>query len=287
VQAVRHSCSARVDRIGIAGVSGGGLDAIRAFTLDREGTLDAGVIAISPLLDVPVAVRDLSETGSCIATRAVELNWFDDLTIAAASGAAFFGGAALVQALGGQSLDANTVIAGGIGAGAGLLTALTVDAWFDGGTSPCVSQNAIAYIVQGALQIRWRALRERYEYSLSPAGRRLDPAAITLDDYVRERARFGAERIGLRWRELDPRTLATDLRAALATDARSDARLVVIGAEDDPMTRVAGLHDFSRRTMNMPQVYARAVTQGGHGALSIVQPTIVRAVFEHFFRRSS
>jgi predicted alpha/beta-fold hydrolase len=280
---IRRACGARVGRVGIAGVSGGGLAAIRAFTLDRDGSLDAGVIALSPLLDVPATVRDLSRTGPCAATRATELSLVDDVAITVAAGAAFFGGAALVQTFDGQSLDANTAIVAGIGAGAGLLSAITMDAWFDGGTTPCLSQNAIAEIVQDALRVRWEALRNSSAQSLSAAGRRMDPTAVTLEDYVRERAQFRAERLGVSWRELDAPKLSRDLRAALASDARRQARLVVVGAEDDPMTRIAGLQEFERRTRGMPQVYVRAVTRGGHGAMSIVQPTVMTALFERFF----
>jgi hypothetical protein len=286
-RAIRRACGARVGRAGIVGVSGGGLDAIRAFTLDRDARLDAGVIALSPLLDVPTAVRDLSRTGSCAATRATELSLLDDVAITAATGATFFAGAALVQALDGRSLDANTAIVAGIGAGVGLLSAATLDAWFDGGTMPCVSQNAIAEIVQDALRIRWNALRIGSEQSLSAAGRRKDPATITLEDYVRDRAQFRAQRSGVRWRELDAPTLAKDLRAALASDTRQDARLVVVGAEDDAMTRVAGLREFERLTAGIPQVYVRTLLRGGHAAMSLVQPTIMHAVFERFFDDAS
>lgn len=282
-RAVRSACGARVGRVGILGVSGGGLDAIRAFTLDREGSLDGGVIALSPLLDVPAAVHDLSQTGSCIATRATELSLLDDAAITVAAGAAFFGGAALAQALDGRSLDANTAIVGGIGAGVGLLSAVAIDTWLDGGTTPCLTQNAIAEIVQNALQVRWRALQNREGQPLSATGRSMDPHAITLADYIRERAQFRAQRMGERWREFGARELASDLRAALTSQTRAEARLVVVGAEDDPMTRIAGLRDFERSTRAVPQVYVRAVRRGGHGAMSIVQPTVMHAVFERFF----
>jgi pimeloyl-ACP methyl ester carboxylesterase len=114
VHAVRQSCGDRIERAGIAGVSGGALDAIRAFSLDQQHSLDAGVIAISPLLDVNAAISDVVQTGACAITRSVELSWLDDITLAALSGAAFFGGAALARALAGQRLDAKTALVGGI-----------------------------------------------------------------------------------------------------------------------------------------------------------------------------
>jgi pimeloyl-ACP methyl ester carboxylesterase len=288
VHALRQACGARVGTAGIAGVSGGGLDAIRAFTLDQQGSLDAGVIAISPLLDVTATISDLGETGACPLTRSIELSWLDDALVAGATGATFFGGAAVVQALAGQRLDGNTALAGGIGLGTGLLTALAVDAWFDGGTKPCVGQNAMARIVRDALQVRWRSLqRAELGQTMSPVGRRTTPAAIRLDTYVRERAEFLAARRGIRMRRFDARSLAGELRVALADGVRPDARLLVIGAEDDPMTRSAALHEFAKRIRDVPQVYARSVHHGGHGGLWMVQPTVMQRVFARFFAAAS
>ena len=64
-----------------AGVSGGGLAAIRAFTLDRQGSLDAGAIAISPLLDVDAAIRDAADSAACPIARSIELSWSDEIVI--------------------------------------------------------------------------------------------------------------------------------------------------------------------------------------------------------------
>jgi predicted alpha/beta-fold hydrolase len=282
IHATKQACGGRVGRAGIAGMSGGALDAIRAFTLDEHGSLDAGVVAVSPLLDVASAIRDLSNTGACPLTSAIELSWVDDLTIAAATGAAFFGGAALLSALDHRPLDGNTAIVTGIGAGAGLLTSLAVDAWFDGGSIPCVSENAIARIVEDALQVRWRAL-SGLSGTVSPAGRRIPPEAITLDSYVRERALFLAAQNGMSLRRFEPQTLSRELRSALQSPARRDARLLVIGADDDPMTRSRAFGEFVQRTNDMPQVYVRSVRHGGHGAIWLVQPTATLRVFERFF----
>lgn len=52
------------------------------------------------------------------------------------------------------------MLAGGIGAGAVLLGMVTLDAFFDGGSDACVSQDAIADIVPGALRVRRRALEQ-------------------------------------------------------------------------------------------------------------------------------
>jgi predicted alpha/beta-fold hydrolase len=283
VHATRQVCDSRVGSAGIVGVSGGALDAIRAFTLDESGSLDAGVIAISPLLDVPSAIHDLSNTGACPLTSAIELSWVDDLMIAAASGAAFFGGAALVRALDDRPLDANTAIVGGIGTGAGLLASLAVDTWFDGGSTPCVSENAIAQIVESALQVRWRSLSGVSD-AVSKAGRRIPPDAITLDRYVRERSQFRAAQMGVSLPRFQPQTLSRELRTALETGARSDARLLVLGAEDDPMTRDTAFREFARKTNEMPQVYVRSVRHGGHGAMWIVQPSATLGLFERFFQ---
>jgi pimeloyl-ACP methyl ester carboxylesterase len=283
VEASRQACGPRIGRAGIAGVSGGALDAIRAFTLDEHSSLDLGVVAISPLLDVPGTIRDVSQTGACAVTRAIELSWLDDLTIAAATGAAFFGGAALVRAVDRQPLDGKTALVGGIGAGAGLLISLAVDAWFDGGAASCVSENAIAQIVEDALRVRWSALRTGFSDTLSPAGRRIEPDAIRLDSYVRERAQFLAARLGLGLRRFDPGTLSRELRSALESGARQDGRLLVIGADDDPMTRVAGFRAFVQQTSSLRQVYARSLRHGGHGAMWIVQPAVMQRVFGRFF----
>jgi pimeloyl-ACP methyl ester carboxylesterase len=288
VNDVRQTCGERIGRAGLAGVSGGGLAAIRAFTLDRQGSLDAGAIAISPLLDVDATLRESADSGACPITRSIELSWLDDLTVAAVTGAAFFGAASLSHALSGQRLDADTALVAAIGAGAGLLTALTVDAWFDGGTEPCVSQHAIARILEDIVRVRWLTLRAPgLGQTMSPAGRRIDPQAITLDDYVRERAQFLAARAGVSMRHFDAASLSHELHGALAAGARSNARLLVIGARDDPMTRISALEQFVQRTAGMPQVYAHALSHGGHAAMWIVQPTVMRAVFERFFDDSA
>jgi predicted alpha/beta-fold hydrolase len=288
VNDVRQACGERIGRAGLAGVSGGGLDAIRAFTLDRQGSLDAGAIAISPLLDVDAAIRDAADSSACPLTRSVELSWTDDLTVGAATGAIFFGAASLSQALAGQRLDANTALVAGIGAGAGLLTALAVDAWFDGGNEPCVSQNATARILQDVVRVRWRTLRAPgLGQTMSPAGRRIDPQAITLDAYVRERAQFLAARSGVSMRRFDAVSLSHELHSALPAGARPAARLLVIGAQDDPVTRIPALEQFVQRTAGIPQVYARALSRGGHAAMWVVQPVVMRGVFERFFDDSA
>jgi hypothetical protein len=276
----RQGCGERVERIGIAGVSGGGLDAIRAFARDRTGLLDAGVLALSPLLDIDEAIADLSRTGACPLTRSIELTWFDDALVGVAGGATFFAGSALGAALDQRRLGSDTAIAAGIGAAAGLLTGAAIDAFFDGGSEPCVSQNAIAQLVQGALRLRWRALRApAYARYISPEGRRIEPSAVTLEDYLVERVQYLAQRQHLSWRRFDPRELAAELHAK----PRGDARLFVLGADDDPMTRRAALHDFIARTRDLPEVYAHAVRHGGHGAMSLVQPSVMRRVFARFF----
>ena len=49
------------------------------------------------------------------------------------------------------------------------------------------------------------------------------------------------------------------------------------------MTRREALHDFIARTRDLPQVYAYAVRHGGHGAMALVQPTVVQRIFARFF----
>jgi hypothetical protein len=185
-------------------------------------------------------------------------------------------------------LDAKTAVVGGIGAGAGLLTALTVDAWFDGGTKPCLAQNAIARILEDVTRLRWRTLRATgLGQTMSPAGRRMPIETITLDDYVRERSQFLAANLGVTLRRFDARSLAGELRAALARDARPAARLLVIGADDDPMTRAPALRELIDRTTGIPQVYAHAVKHGGHGAMWVVQPTVMQGIFARFFSEAT
>lgn len=280
-RALQRSCAGRFARIGIAAVSGGALDAIRAFTLDRDELLSAGVIAISPLLDVRAAMRDLSQTGACAATRSLELTWLDDLLIAGATGAVLFGGAALGQALAGEPLDASTAAVGGIGAGAGLLTSLAVDAWFDGGSQPCITDHALSRMLQDMLGVRWNALGKARV--LSPAGQRLQPGEVTIAAYMRERAQFQAARIGVTMREFDARSLAQDLRASLRSPPRPQARLLVLSAEDDPMTRIAALREFAEHTRGLPQVYVRSLSRGGHAGMWIVQPAVMQTLFGRFF----
>lgn len=278
----RRICGAHIRRVGIAAVSGGGLDALRALTLDREHILDAGVLALSPLLDVGKTVSDLSETADCALTRSVELTWSDDVAIGVAAGLAAVGGAALVQALHGDRIDGRTALAGGIAAGTGLAGAVTLDAFLDGGSAACVSQHAIANIVDGALHVRWRTLLG-IPGALSPAGERIPAADVTLTDYLRERAQFQALQHGQALRLFDSRTLARELRATLAADSSKRTRLLVLGAEDDPMVRVPALRELAVLTRDMPEVHTHILEHGGHAAMSLVQPTITRAVIQRFF----
>jgi pimeloyl-ACP methyl ester carboxylesterase len=279
--ALRASCTERFTRVGLAAVSGGALDAIRAFTLDREDTLSAGVIALSPLLDVQAAVQDLSASGPCAITRSIELSTGDDLAIAAFSGAAFFGGAALARDLAGERLNGDTAVIAAIGAGVGLLTSLAIDAWLDGGTEPCVTDHAISRMLQDLMHVRWNALRA--VGGISPRARQLPIEQVTIETYVRERAQFQAARLGVTLQAFDARGLARDLRTALRSPARRNSRLLVLGATDDPMTRAPALRAFSEETRAMPQVYARVLQRGGHAGMSVVQPVVMHALYERFF----
>lgn len=284
VSSARAACAERITRAGIAGISGGGLDAIRAFSADAQNQLDAGVLALSPLLDIDAAVSDLAPTGACPLTSSFELTWSDDLLLGAATGAGFSAGAALDDLVRGQRVDASLAIAGGIGLGVGLLGALAVDAWLDGGSDACVSQHAIAGIVQDCLRVRWRALQAPAVRSLlSAAGQRITPDQVTLGDYLRERAAFQARAQGLPFERFTAERLAAELRRALGAGARPDARLLVLGADDDPMTRSRPLHAFIDHTRGIRQVYAHAVAHGGHASLWVVQPSVMRAVFQRFF----
>jgi hypothetical protein len=205
------------------------------------------------------------------------------LTFAVVSGAAFFGGAAAVQALQGEPLDEATAWTAAIGFGVGLVGALTVDAFFDGGSAPCVAEHAIANIIRDAIRVRWRALLQpNLGQTMSPAGRRIELAAIDIETYVRERAQFLAMRLGVDVGRYDAASLARALRSALQS-GRSDARLLVLGTADDPLTRVAALNAFGQRTAGMRQVYARTLRRGGHGAMWIVQPTVTQELVARFF----
>ncbi|MET0384387.1 MAG: hypothetical protein ABW321_00440 [Polyangiales bacterium] len=282
VEALQRVCGVHIAHVGVAGVSGGGLAAIRALSLDQGGVLDAGVVALSPLLDVDAAIRDLSETGTCSVARAVELDWVDDVLIGGAAGVAAFGGAALGQALAGRALDADAAWVGLVGLGVGLTGALVVDAFFDGGSQPCVAEHAIGDMVQGVLQVRWRSL-QRHADALSPVGQRMAPETVDLPAYLRERVAFSAHRRGLPLQHFDPALLSRELHAALR--GRQQARLLVIGARDDPMTRHAALESFAARVRDLPEVYVRELSGGGHGAMWLVQPAVMQAVLERFFRR--
>ena len=282
VAQARQTCGALIGRAGIAAVSGGSLNAIRALILDREHSLNAGVLALSPLLDVRQTLADISETGACTLTSSVELSWHDDLAIGLAAGAAAFGGAALVQALHGDALDGQTALAGGIAAVTGLVGAISLDAFFDGGSDACVAQHAIADIVQGALRVRWRTLQQ-VPGTLSPAGQRIAADSVKLADYMRERAHYQAKVHKLPLRLFEARTLAHDLRATLAADSGHETRLLVLGADDDPMVRVPALRELARLTRDIPQIATHILAHGGHGAMALVQPAVTRAVVQRFF----
>jgi hypothetical protein len=68
-----------------------------------------------------------------------------------------------------------------------------------------------------------------------------------------------------------------------APGARLYARLLVLGAEDDPMARITALTEFTRRTLGIPQLYAHVVSHGGHGTMWVVQPAVMVGIFERFF----
>ena len=282
-QLARGQCGSLVTHVGVLGMSGGGLDAIRAFSADAQGQLDAGVLALSPLLDVDAAIRDLSDTGDCAITRSVELTWSDNLLLGAATGAGFALGAGLSDLARDQRVDGTLALAGGVGFGVGLLGALAVDAWLDGGSEPCVSYHAIASIVQDCLRVRWRSFQAPELHSLlSAAGHRIQPQDVTLGDYLRERAAFRAEQQGLPFLRPTAASLAAEVRRAMEK-ARPHARLLVLGAQDDPMTRSGPLHAFIERTRGVEQVYAHAVRHGGHASLWVVQPRVMGALFQRFF----
>ncbi len=281
VQAARMACGARIGRAGVAGVSGGGLAAIRAFAEDRERSLEAGAIALSPLLDVPATVANLGETGACPLARSIELTWVETALITGASGATFFGGAAIDRALAGEPLDRHTAIATGIGAAVGLLGGVVADAWLDGGSEPCLAEHAIALMIEDALHVRWRALQAPgLGATMSASGRRAAPDSITIDTYLRERVQFSAARLGVELATIDPGRLTHDLTTAPG----SNARLLVIGGSDDPVTRSAAFRAFSEGVRRLPRVYAREVRHGGHGAMWIVQPAITHRIFARFFQ---
>jgi hypothetical protein len=106
---------------------------------------------------------------------------------------------------------------------------------------------------------------------------------ITLPDYMRERTQYQAAQHGLMLRSFDSRVLAHELRVTLAADSGRRARLLVLGAADDPMVRVPALREFAALTRDLPQVSAHILEHGGHAAMSLVQPAITRAVLQRFF----
>jgi pimeloyl-ACP methyl ester carboxylesterase len=291
--ALRAACSNRISRIGVVGVSGGGLDAIRSFIDDKDDTLDAGVLALSPLLDVDAAVRDVSDVGPCPITNTIELTLPDELGIAGLTGLAA-GIGALVAQLAEQNHRVRVwpIAAGaGAGMGSGLLLGLAADVWLDGGASPCFSQRSIGSMFGDMLEMRWRELLGRSDpltgqsdpRMMSSAGRDIDPANVTLDDYVHERVEYLARLLGTGFQRYDALTLANQLRQRTQSKTSAGARLLVIGTRDDPVTREPALRTLRTRTANIDQIYVSSVQYGGHGAMWVVQPTAMERVFSDFF----
>lgn len=285
VAVLRAACGKQISTAGAVGVSGGGLDVIRAFSLDRQHALAAGVIAISPLLDVDAAVSDVSSRGSCVLSRALELTWAEELGISIIAGAIALGGALAVDGLQHHEVDGESAALVTLGgAGVGLIGGLAIDRWGDGGLTPCVSQNAIANLFSDMLAIRWRSLNALENKALiAPCSDRLAATDVTLGDYVRDRIDYLGNLNHRPVVHFTAAELADGLHQASTFRGPGNPRLLVIGADDDPVTRLPALHEFSRETAAMKTVFVRSVSHGGHGAMWAVQPMIMKQLFQRFF----
>ena len=270
---LRSHCAGRVGRLGAIGVSGGGLDVIRAYAADgadgadRGTLLDAGVLALSPLLDVAAAMSDVGVEKTCTLTEAVELQATDLLAITGMSAGAFASGALLSQVLAGDGLDGNIAWSAAAGAALGLLAGVVVDAALDGSDErDCIAVSATGRMFRDLLAQRARSLLEQADRAqLGAADRRRFAAALSLEEYLM-RAQAYYTRLGVGWSLATPSQLARLLRDR-EQSGRSRGRLLIVGAKDDPVTRFAALHALEASTRGLANALVTHVSHGGHGAM--------------------
>jgi hypothetical protein len=279
-----------VSRVGAVGVSAGGLDVVTAYANDaRDGHvwLDGGAVALSPLLDVAATLARLEHPRTCSTLNAVELTWVEHLALAGVGAATFFGGAALIETLEHERLDSRTAIAAGVGAASGLALGLLADALIDGDSATsegCIGQSSIGALFQEILQQRWATLLALDEGGLRSS--RPSAETVTFSDYLSLRVDPYYRQRGMNVARLTPQRLSLALEARAARAPGDGARLLLLGADDDPVTLAPALHELARRTASLPRVHVVPVEHGGHGAFWIVQPALTQQLFGMFFAAS-
>ena len=280
---MRTSCGSRVSTIGGVGVSGGGLAMIRAQSMDIAGEFDGGVIAISPLIDVDATLDNLSVGNTCPEAEAIEITWQEYGALTGVFALAAGGGAALAQGLSADPVDEKTAIAAGVGALAGLTIAAIGDAIFDGDSAlsnNCVARSSVASLFLEMLQERWRTLQAQPQVAaLSEDAQRVAPAKVTLNEYLKLRSEPFYAQLGKSMRHYNASWLAYELRAL----PQGPGRLLVLGAADDPVTLEPALVELQGLVHHLKNVHVRAVEHGGHGAMWVVQQSLMERLFDRFF----
>lgn len=275
---VRGACAEHVSSIGAVGVSGGGLDVISAYAEDgRAGDtqLDGGAVALSPLLDVEMTVGDMAASRTCSTLEAIELTWGEHLVLGAAGALTLAGGAAVADKVNHNRVGAEVAIAAGIGAVSGVALGLLLDALADGDSATshgCVGRSAVAELFDQLLHERWRTL-----HALGP----MATTGTTLSHYLKYRVEPYYWALGSHPQWAKPASLAAALRERESRKSKR-ARLLVIGAEDDPVIHVDSLRSFARETAALSDVHVIELPHGGHGAFWIVQKALTRKLLSDF-----
>ena len=287
----KSACAAAVDGVGALGVSAGGLAVISAYAADGRGEhalLDRGAVALSPLLDVPHTLERLERAPTCTLAEAVELTWVEHLGLALIGGGLMAGGAATAALLDHREVGRDEAFAGGLGALAGLGASLALDAFADGNStlaSNCIARQTVGPMFAELLRARWEMLLGLGAVAgLDDGARAIAADAITLDGYLDHRATPYYRAVGLG--EV-PRPTARGLVARLLARPRpSDperTKLLVLSAEDDPVTAIDAHDVLQDGLRGRPDLLAVAVAQGGHGAMWAIQENAMRALIQRFF----
>ncbi|HMI92365.1 MAG TPA: alpha/beta hydrolase [Polyangiales bacterium] len=287
----KNVCAGAIDGVGALGVSAGGLDVISAYAEDgRAATaaIDRGVVAISPLLDVNLTIDRIEDPPACSITDALELTWAEHVAMGVAGAALFFGGAAISAAADERALDSSTLIATGAGALTGLGVSLAIDGLLDGdsaGSSSCVALATVSPMFGDLLRARWQVLSTLGPAAELGAEALATPASqITLGGYLRLRSSpyYAQRRVAVT--RASPESLQRGLRARPLPADPQQTKLLILSAEDDPVTAIDAHDALQSALHDRADVLVTAVRQGGHGAMWSVQEIAMRAAIQRFFR---
>ena len=290
---VRSDCAPQVERVGALGFSGGGLAVAMAHALDaREGepVLDAGAVALSPLVDSDRTAAALDADGSCSIGHMIELTWQEHLLFTVTGAAATGGGAVIVKSLEEQPVDEDVAVAAAFGAVSGLIGALFTDLMFDGDSvtnDDCVPRGAVGAMFRDLVRMRWQTLRGLGPASgLSGSALALAPEEVDLDRYMQERTEAFYSKRGHTLPRPTPGVLSGMLHER-SQRTKGRGRLLLLAAEDDPVTPIDAYESLRDGVGGLAEVMVATVPRGGHGAMWVVHEPLTRVLIDRVLRPTS